>query len=197
MRFVLADRPEPEWLTCSPALTVAKGGLGFKRPPQERAMLAWTTTSWFRTKTMSKAGWLLPVKEGYLGPRDLFPSDQPTAALTIAGRTIDLASAGKVERTKDVVLLKLEDPPPNAVAERSAAQPEDGYLVAGGDPPVFVAAARLKVEEGRWIVDPAIELPKDWIGAAFVAASDRSVIGLLRVDDEQRWIAPLNQLPAP
>ena len=156
-------------------------------------MLSWTTTSWFRTKNQSKAGWLLPVKEGYLGPRDLFPADQPTAALTIAGRTIELASAEKVERNKDIVLLKLEDSPPHVVAERSAAQPEDGYLVAGDDPPVFIAAARMKVEEGRWMIDPAIKLPKDWVGAAFIAAGDRSVIGLLRVEDEKRWVAPVGE----
>jgi hypothetical protein len=192
-RFVLADKPEQEWLTWAPALTVARTELGFKRPPQERAVLAWTTTSWFRTKNLTKTGWLLPVKEGYLGPRDLFPTDQPTAALTIAGRTVDLATAQKVERNKDVVLLKLEDSPPHVVAERAATQPEDGYIVAGDDPPVFIAAARMKVEDGRWTIDPAINLPKDWIGAAFIAARDRAAIGLFRVENDKRWIAPLGQ----
>lgn len=194
-RFALADRPEPEWLTWSPVLTVAKSKLGFQRPPQERAVLSWTTTSWFRTKTESAGGWLVPVKEGYLGPRELLPFDQPTATLTIAGRSIDLAAAEKVERNGDVVLLKQSPAPPHVATERGADQPEDGYLVAGDDPPVFIAAARLKAEERRWMVDPMIKLPKTWTGAAFVAASDRAVIGMFGASEEERWISPVAAEP--
>jgi len=190
-RFLLADRPDPEWLTWSPALTTGRSKAGFQRPPVERALLTWTTTSWFRTKTQSTAGWLLPVKEGYLGPRDLFPADQPTASLTIAGRTVELASAKKEERGPEIVLLKMPDAPPQIASVRAAPHPEDGYLVAGNDAPVFIAAARMKAEQGRWILDPAISLPDDWVGAAFVATSDRSVIGLFRKEDETRWVAPI------
>ncbi|QDT52492.1 Paraquat-inducible protein B [Caulifigura coniformis] len=190
-RFLLADRPDPEWLTWSPALTTGRSKAGFQRPPVERALLTWTSQSWFRTKAQSTAGWLLPVKEGYLGPRDLFPADLPTASLTFAGRTVELASATKVERGPEIVLLKTPDSPPLVATERTANQPEDGYLVAGNDAPVFIAAARMKVEKGRWTLDSAINLPDDWVGAAFVAASDRAVIGLFRSEDDTRWIAPL------
>ncbi|HVJ85448.1 MAG TPA: hypothetical protein VM452_07370, partial [Caulifigura sp.] len=188
-RFLLADKPEAEWLTWSPVLT-SKSKLGFQRPPMERAVLTWTTTSWFRTKTETASGWLVPTKAGYLGPRELFPKDQPTATLTFAGHSIALAAAEKSDVGKDVVLLKPSEMPAVGATVRKAEQPEDGYLVAGDDSPVFIAAARLTSKEGRWVIDPAIGLPKTWAGAAFVAASDRAVIGVFGSKEEERWIAP-------
>ena len=188
-RFLLADKPEPEWLTWSPVLT-SKSRLSFQRPPMERAVLTWTTTSWFRTKTETSSGWLVPTKAGYLGPRELFPKDQPTATLTFAGHSIALAAAEKSDVGRDVVLLKPSDLPATVATVRKAEQPEDGDLVAGDDSPVFIAAARLTSKEGRWVIDPAIGLPKTWTGAAFVAASDRAVIGVFGSKEEERWIAP-------
>ncbi|HVJ66883.1 MAG TPA: hypothetical protein VM510_02805, partial [Caulifigura sp.] len=133
----------------------------------------------------------VPLKDGYLGPRELFPADQPTATLTIAGHSIDLATARKSDRGKDVVFLNQDTAPPHAATERKADQPEDGYLVAGDDPPIFIAAARMKVSEGRWVIDPSITLPKTWTGAAFVASIDRAVIGLFCSKEDDRWIAPV------
>ncbi len=190
-RFLLAEKPEPEWLQWNPALTVAKSPLGFQRPPQERALLTWTSHSWFRTRTESIGGWLTPVTDGYLGPHELFPTDQPTAVLTIAGRSIDLPTAEKAERNGDVTLLRVSPPPAHVVTERAADHPEDGYLVAGDDPPVFIAASRLNAQGGRWIIDPALNLPKTWTGAAFVAASDRKLLGILRQSKDERWIGSL------
>jgi len=149
-------------------------------------VLAWTTTSWFRTKNLTKTGWLLPVKEGYLGPRDLFPTDQPTATLTIAGRTIELASAEKVERNKDVVLLKLEDSPPHVVAERAATQPEDGYLVVRNalDDETVVRLRRIAARLRRPLSHVVRESIKD-----YEARSDK-----LSEEERRRMLAVLDEI---
>ncbi len=92
------------------------------------------------------------------------------------------------------MFLKQDESPAVTATERAATQPEDGYLVVGDDPPIFLAAARQAIKDGHWTIDSGISIPGDWNGAAFVAARDQAVIGMYRITDTDRWIAPLDRL---
>lgn len=188
-RFVLADRVDPEWLLWSPALPSAELNLGTDRPPQERAVVTTESRGFFRTTTVATPGWLLPVADGYLVTTGLLDPTNDSATLTIADQTVVVKDVSRTPLTDRITRVGVE--PKRAAKTRETDQPEDGFLVAGDDPPLFLAATRLTADGSAWQIDPAVTIPAGWNGAAFVSAKDHAVIGLLNSTDGARAIATL------
>jgi len=196
-RFELHASPEPDWLSWHPPIPVgALAGAAGPRPEPLRAELSWDPGLFGRRR--SRAGWVLPVEGGVLGPLDLLaiPADveDPEATLVLAGRRYPATSPRWSDGTLAWVSLPLDPGAASAplapTAFRAADAPEDALLV--GDPlapPVALAAARLSLGEGGWAVDPALPLDADWTGACAVARSDGRVLGLLVVREGRVLLA--------
>ncbi len=48
-----------------------------------------------------------------------------------------------------------------------------------------LAAARLTVEDGVWLVDPALPVDETWHGACVLSRDDGYLVGLLLVEEDQ------------
>lgn len=193
-RFELSPRPPEGWMDWKPAIPSPELALTAHRPPQERAVLAWENRGFFRTTTGEITGWLLPVVDGYLAPKEMLESEYESAALRIAGTTLPLSTAKRDQRGTRLVAIAVDPPPVASAKVRVPTQPEDGLLIAGNEPPIVIAANRLKTDGGDWKIDESIPIPEHWRGAAFVSVRDHAVIGLLCPAEDGTVIAPL---PAP
>jgi paraquat-inducible protein B len=194
-RFELSVRAPEGWTEWKPAIPSPELTLAANRPPQDRAVLAWENRGFFRTTSVEVAGWLLPVADGYLAPKELAESENEAAVLRIAGTTLPLATTERSDRGSHLTAISSNPPPQTQAKTRIPSQPEDGLLVAGDEPPIVIAANRLMAEGDAWKIDKSIQVPEHWRGAAFVAVRDHAVVGLLCPTDAEPVIAPLVAAP--
>ena len=76
-------------------------------------------------------------------------------------------------------------------AMRVPDEPEDCLLVRAGAAPRALARRRLEATATSWRVDAADAFDGAWHGAAVVARSDGALVGLLLVERERGFVAPL------
>ncbi len=84
-----------------------------------------------------------------------------------------------------------------AQRRRVAVEPED--CLAVGDPaatPLPLAAARLSMEAGFWLVDPAVPLDESWHGACVLSRRDGYLVGMVLANNgEPVRVALLPEAP--
>ncbi|MCB9897176.1 MAG: MCE family protein [Planctomycetes bacterium] len=199
-RFALATEPNDEWLAWDPAVSLGHSllpeGAPLVRP--ERAALVWTAGRLFSGEER-REGWLVPVPSGVLGPADMLVTPDGAHAdstfLEVAGgrfaadpsHTTILGDLARVD-----VSLPSEVTPWPPERERRPEAPEDCLVVADpGQPPLSLAAGRLRVTDQGWDVDSALALDQRWHGAAVQARGDGALIGVLLVDGDHARVAPL------
>jgi paraquat-inducible protein B len=196
-RFPLAEEPQPEWLQWTSYLDVR--GTGGVRPRPLRAELRWRESRFFIPQGQQRAGWLLPVEGGLVGPADLL---QPPAAahegaeLLLGELVLSLTADSPVRPLGDgLALLPYQHPYavwPEA-RRRRPETPEDALAVAGeGDVTRFVPAAAWQKAESGWPLDPAQPFDAGWHGAPVVGAADGALLGVLLVEGATARLAPLS-----
>jgi len=203
-RFELFAAPERDWLTWSPVIPSTSAPLPGIRPQLLPAALLWTKDGWIWDAPMDRRGWVVVVEDGLLGPTDLLARPAGAAAgssrLELPNRSVPLddtaeSPAAPLAPIGEQGLLsfrKLDGLDPWRGTRREAKQPEDGFLVAGDDAaPQLIAAPRLKLENGVWKLDPTIKLSPALHGAAFVAASDGALLGVLQISGKDASVIPL------
>ena len=203
---MLYGEPEESWLRWQPPLALGRELLpgGARVPELVRAQHVWETGVLGIDR--SRAGWLLCVREGWLGPADLMThaenAHEKTEAIELLGQRLPLADEplwsrrGLAVRELEVSLLAadgalslLQPWPEDEI--RAPISGED--CLALGDPsaaPIALAAARLRAEGEIFVVDPALSFDADWHGAAVVARSDGKLVGMLLVEKRKGRVVP-------
>ncbi|MHC4219491.1 MAG: MlaD family protein [Planctomycetota bacterium] len=201
-RFALEAEPPGDWVTWEPLVVIGSDLLppGAQLPAPLRARSGWTRGKWI-SRQRSHQGWVLQMEEGVLGPTDLLrpedEADRETAVLEVAGRVLPLAVSPAWEAggmaLLEVRVSEVSWPPDR---RRTPDAPEDCLAVADPtDTPLPLAASRLEVAEGGWLVDPAVSIDESWHGAAVVARADGYLLGLLLVEDGEARVALMTPGP--
>ena len=204
-RFTLVpDGPDDEWLEWQPMALIGSAFLppGAPMPNPLRAKLAWRQGKWI-SRERSRQGWVLQTAEGLLGPADLLtPGEKAeggTVFLEVAGNGLPLVDDPAWSRgglaAMAAFVTRTTWP---AQRRRVAVEPED--CLAVGDPaatPLPLAAARLSMEAGFWLVDPAVPLDESWHGACVLSRRDGYLVGMVLANDgEPVRVALLPEAPA-
>lgn len=199
-RFVLHPEGKEKWLEWSPPLAVGGRLLpADARPPRLlRAAQRWRQGR-ILTSERSRAGWVLPIPGGIVGPAELLVAEEGahegSATLEVAGERIPLEDApswtarGLARRSvelAEVTPFALEDARPLPDGPREA-------LVFGdaGAPPLALGASRLQASARGWEVDDAVVLDESWNGAAVVLRESGALVGVLVVGKKGAHVAPL------
>lgn len=195
-RFQLHADPEPQWLDWRPALAVGENRpSALLEPPRiARAELSYEPDRLFARK-QRRAGWLLRIEGGWLGPADLLRAAEGTrrgTLLEVEGRSFELGESTRVAGA--LALLPLEDQGATSGAlgaERVhfGASPGDWLIL--GDPeaaPVPISAARLRPAEQGYELRDRAGLDEAWHGAAVLDRASSMLVGLLVVEGERARI---------
>jgi hypothetical protein len=200
-RFILAEKPEKEWLDWQPLVAIGSSMLppGMSPPSPLRATLGWSQGRWI-SRGKSRSGWVLQTSRGLLGPTDLLKpeekADPESVVLEVNGQVVPLSGPPRWE-AHDLALLDA------TVAKyawplhggSSASEPEDCLAIA--DPsaaPLPLAAARLHRMDSadpQWRVDPAVPIDQSWHGASIVSRSSGRLVGILLVDEDDATVSLL------
>ena len=198
-RFRLHREAGADWMAWRPSLPVGADLLpqGTTPPALVRAVMRRSTGLLRRTEV--RAGWLLPVEGGLLGPAALLVAgDDATATIELSGQAYGLRDA-KVQRMDALALLpismqSIEARPWPAARLRIMEEAEDLLLFTDSPArPTPLASPRVRpLGQGAWSIDPAISLPPDMQGAAAVSRVDGAVVGLVVMDQERARIVPVS-----
>jgi hypothetical protein len=182
-RYVLASRPDPEWLAWSPVLGASSLTAGADRPEQDAAVLTWTNRGWFRNSARERRGWVTRVGDVAIGPSDLLASSANDAQLAIGGETKPLSEYQPKKLSSVLSTISLAAGDSRKVSVRVATEPEDCLIVSGDSSPLLVAATRLTRSDDVWKVSPGLNVPAESHGAAVIAVSDHRLIGVACVSE--------------
>ncbi len=205
-RFVLHPEPEESWLGWQPPLALGRELVpsGSRVPELVRAQHVWEKGVLGIDR--SRAGWLLCLRDGWLGPADLLVHEdgahEKSEAIELLGQRMGLSSEplwaarGLALRALDVSLLAADGglsafQPWPADLMRAPITGED--CLALGDPsaaPIALAAARLRADGDTLAVDPALSFDAEWHGASVVARSDGKLVGVLLVEKRKGRVVP-------
>nr|MDA3963213.1 hypothetical protein [Planctomycetota bacterium] len=134
------------------------------------------------------------VQGAVLAPADLLraPEGEGSAELAWGGRRLAL---GAVSHRGGLAVLALDHETRQLARERlrAAAGPEDLVLIDGNQQTRVVAASRMQVQDGRWVLDPGLALDPAWHGVVACSLSDGTVIGLLALDESGAAVLPLSE----
>lgn len=198
-RFVLLERAPAGFEEWRPRLPLGPQTAAGSIPRAHRATFSIPRTRWGLTRVWQIPCWLHPLSDGrLLAPAEL-PGDQPlTAGMTIEvdGTEILLTGESVVVHGKLALLQTANLPGSHNTSQRwetkrlrAPNHPEDCLLFAGGET-LPLAASRLQPGP-TWAVDPSIDIPPHWLGAAVIARGDGALIGLLIGSNGPGVIAPL------
>jgi hypothetical protein len=198
-RFPLEAAPPDEWIQWHPMAAIGSSQLppGAPLPSPLRAQIDWTQGRWI-SRERSRRGWVLQTRLGLLGPADLLQpaqdADRDTIVLEVAGTVLRL-DVEPIWSGDGLAVIEASVTSPAWPADRWRA-PSEGTedCLAVADPiatPLPLAAARLELGEGAWVIDPAVSVDPSWHGASVVARADGYLIGLLLVDDDTAKVALL------
>ncbi|MHC4108660.1 MAG: MlaD family protein [Planctomycetota bacterium] len=191
-RFALRAAPQAEWLEWEPMAVIGSAWLppGAPLPSPLRAKAGWKQGRWL-SRERQRQGWVLQTRQGLLGPADLLApqevDEEEPAVLEVAGRELTLGEE-PVWRHEGMVVIAADvsDTTWPRGRRRRPQEAEDCLVV--GDPaavPLPLAAARLTVEDGVWLVDPAVPVDETWHGACVLSREDGYLVGLLLVEEDQ------------
>ncbi len=206
-RFILDEKPEPDWLKWQPRIPVGGSLLpdGAILPTPLRASLRWDSgiiISWTKRKT----GWLLPLSDGTcLGPQDLLtPVDGYEDGSVLETNGVEIPVSG-LDVTTDSSLAVCTNPdflkdqadrfwPIDRM--RVPNSPEECVLVADAQAnKLLVAAVRLTASDNGWVLDPSLPITSDWHGGSVLSRADGNLIGVVVVSEDSARIVPLtNQI---
>lgn len=199
-RFPLFEKADEEWLTWSPLVAIGSSFLppGTAMPAPSRIVLTRKSGGWLRSDR-SFSGWGLQTDRGLLGPADLLDrkGDDETGSyvLEVAGQPVPLQAApawsegGLAQR--DVHVADSVWPSDRL---RVPSDPEDCIAVA--DPngaPLPLAASRLTLEDGAWMIDSGIAMDVAWHGACVLSRQDGRIVGLVLVDNGGPRVALISE----
>jgi hypothetical protein len=204
-RFYLHAEPEESWLTWQPPLALGRELLpaGARVPELVRAQHVFEQGVLGIDR--SRAGWLLSLADGWVGPADLLTHEEgaraKTEGLELLGQRLAL-DGEPLWQARGLALRRLDLVPPEGGAlaaiqrwpEELTRAPISGEdCLALGDPasaPIALAATHLKAEGEFLHVDPALSFDAEWHGAAVVSRSDAKLVGLLLVEKRKGRISP-------
>jgi len=214
-RFVLYEKPEPEWASWQPSLAhgPAWSRMESKMPQPIRIALRWQERSFGFRKNVQKLSWCLPLSDGSL----LCLSEQvtePKSALAestlvelsgVALRPSQLrpiqADTEGVKVPLGVERFLLADSLPSEIVRwpmnKLAAKLPDSIcdvIIAHSDSSgsKAVDAARLRIVDGKWEIDESVILDADDHGLPVVSALTSDVIGMLSIGKGSKGIIGLS-----
>ena len=199
-RFPLHPAAKQEWLEWSPAIASGPAPPASQVPDVVPVVLTWKHDGWLWDTDRSRRGLLMASDGLLLGPAELqtAPPDAipGTARLQAGETTLSLKAPAGAHPESTLRQRQVEGVTGRPVTCREPPQPEDGFIVTGsGDSPVLLAATRIRVEDGHWRLDPELSLPGIVTGAPLLAATDRKVIGFLRIEGTDRSVIPYVSSP--
>ena len=195
-RFKLHHRPDKEWLEWQTSVAAPTALPVTERPTLLPARLTWVHDGFINRKK-SQSGWVLPISNGILGPRNLLTVPDNV----VAGKPIELRVADHsirpLEGTNDDWLVTVpmpENPAAAATPVRQVSSPEDAFLLtAPNQEPVFLSAVRFSPDEsGRFLLDESLPLDEDDHGGVILAASDGAIIGVLYRNEDIFMVLPID-----
>ncbi len=202
-RFGLYKSPRREWLEWQPRVAIGNAALpqGVVTP---RPVLGIRTQSGAMGALGAgrERGWLLPLANGrLLGPANVLTGTEEgeTYQLEVAGqesdlplaelRQVGLLASGLLQQTFDETVATW---PTKKV--RAAKTPEEVVVTCGSaEKTLPIAAQRLTVVDGGWLVEPSVPLDESWHGASVIAASDGFVVGILLHTNDRALIVLINE----
>ena len=202
-RFLLAEKPEKDWLEWQPMIALGNSLLPANAiaPVPLRATLAWKQDrlGGLVTRPYSTSGWLLQTAEGLLGPADLLiatdKAEAGSVALEVAGKAVPLDQPPIWQRDglamikADVSSVKW---PQDRV--RAITKNEDCLAIAdNAAAPLPLESSRLAFDGGLLRVNTVMSVDSSWHGAAVVARSDGRLLGILLVDRDQARVVAVTQ----
>lgn len=196
-RFELEPAPDEDWIEWEPQVAVGRSDLpaGVAVPQTVRMKLIWKQgrIGPLMTTTRSRKGWGLNTAAGLIAPRDLFAppdkADAGTAFIEAAGARRAATDEPRKIGEHLAAVGPIDNLPKTPTSQfRRAESPEDALVIAdAAATPLPLAASRFAPgEPGLWNIDEAVSIDDAWHGAAVIARSDGSVIGLLLIDDDDR-----------
>lgn len=201
-RFLLSAAPPKDWQSWRPSLMVGSDFLppGEPRPVPLRAVVGWKEGRWIKSAE-SLGGWVLAVDHWLIGPADMLAPDTDRAGkefvLEVAGDPIPLPE--KPDWSGDhVAAISVRLARPSWPRHKVAVMTEAEDCVIIGDPsapPLPVAASRLQRDESRWRIDPAVAVDQAWHGASVVSRESGLVVGMVIVQEENAFVAPIKIEP--
>ena len=215
-RFMLAAEPDDDWLEWEAITSIGNELLppGAAVPAPLRATVGWQQTRLlvFSTST-SRQGWVLPTREGLLGPADLLaPVDAAQGEplmLELAGTSIELPEkplwsqnglaliGATIDQPlwRDPVTNRAETDeatPAKASTRAARGAPEDCLAFAdASSAPLSLSAARLSDDGTMWRIDAAVPVDKGWHGSPVLARRDGRLIGMILVNARAAQVALL------
>lgn len=197
-RFALVDAPKEEWLGWRPFVAIGSSFLppGSSMPAPVRAVRGWESGRWFKS-SKSRRGWLLPTKQGLLGPKDMLVpgtvGDQGQAVLEVAGSTIALTKElAWSDNLLGLLPVHLNETAPLWDASRISRLDKLEDCIIVGDPaapPIPLATTRLIPEESVWRLDSTVPLDETWHGACVLNRADGTLIGLIVMNGGEAQVA--------
>ena len=199
-RFALHEEADPEWLAWTPSLQPA-GPSELERAPRLLPLARrWRADNALGlSRERERRGWALVLPGGLLGPADLLGPAAPDAEdsrLWYTDRALPLDAHQPLSPGLWWLPLSHAWPGWPAQAVRAMEEAEDILLMAHPEePPRFVADFRLRRDDAGWRLDPALDLPPRWHGAAAVAVRDGRLVGILAIQDNENRVLPVPALP--
>ncbi len=201
-RFLLAEKPDTQWLQWQPMIAIGNSLLpsGVPSPHPLRASIGWKQGRFF-TGERSRHGWVLQTAEGILGPIDLLKpgekADPATVVLEVAGTVVPLEQKPAWEH-HGIGLLKTTMaagvPVWSQRRVRTPIQPEECLAIA--DPaamPLPLAASRLTMRDdgATWRIDASVPIDSSWHGACVVSRVDGQLLGIVLANGREPIVALL------
>ena len=186
--YELAEEPDEDWLAWRPALALGSEGLPDEAslPVRVWARLGYEPRGWFK-RSRARGGWLVQGSGELLGPADLLvapeEAEPDSVFLELGGERTALTepprwNGGELARRAHAGGAAL----PGKVRRLEGA--ED--LLLCGDPalaPMAIAAPHLARAGEAWAVSARFAFDERWHGAAVLARTDGSWVGLLLVSE--------------
>ncbi|WP_062150065.1 MlaD family protein [Beggiatoa leptomitoformis] len=201
-RFTLFDEPETEWLQWTAYIAPDKT-LPNHLPKPLWAQLTWENTGmtrytfWHETQ---QEGWILPITQGFLAPRNLLipPENSQAVQLTINDLKIDLSKSTVIPYADGLAILPYTHTYEALTlpTENTHKTPEDSLVISSPTtPPHPLNAARYTARETTWIIQDKQAFSASWHGAPVVAMNNGELLGILIVEEKQAHVVLLTNNP--
>ncbi len=196
-RFALYPEPEEKWLAWEPSLNLTAVPQ-FSTPHPLPCHISWGPGNRFAKLYRAdgaRSGVVLPTVAGLLGLEDLFwPNKKWDEPFVLeVGNTFVPSDSRHIWEGNGLTLLDIGRPLGSGWprgAYRCPDKVEDVIIYRTADDSSFVPASKLQTGQSQWKLTDG-KLGASWHGAPVIAASDKKLVGILRVDDKTVFVALL------